>query len=175
MILIRALGHKTICALSLLICLSFLASAQARVSGSSERSAEDAHGRPCDKPRLALTGRGAKREVLRELKDGPDNHVLDWCKANNGIFATPDAAEMPFIPRIFAVRHFQQLIGEKQRLRGTPVADPFLIARAHALQGTVVTEESPKPNKPNIPAICAHFGIPCMKLGDFMRANRWTF
>jgi hypothetical protein len=115
------------------------------------------------------------REVLRELKDGPDNHVLDWCKANNGIFATPDAAEMPFIPRIFAVKHFQQLIGEKQRLRGTPVADPFLIARAQALRGAAVTEESPKPNKPDIPAICAHFGIPCMKLGDFMRANRWTF
>ncbi len=115
------------------------------------------------------------REVLTELKDGPDNHVLDWCKKNKGIFVTPSATETSFLPRIFAVRHFQQLIGEKQRLRGTPVADPFLIARAHALQGTVVTEESPKPNKPNIPAICAHFGIPCMKLGDFMRANRWAF
>jgi len=57
------------------------------------------------------------------------------------------------------------LIGEKQRLRGTPVADPFLIARAQALRGAAVTEESPKPNKPDIPAICAHFGIPCMKLG----------
>lgn len=115
------------------------------------------------------------REVLRELNEGPEGHVLDWCKGNEAIFVTPDASETSFLPRIFAVQHFQQLIGEKQRLRGTPVADPFLIARAHVLRGTVVTEESPKPNKPNIPAICAHFGVPCMKLGDFMRASRWTF
>lgn len=115
------------------------------------------------------------REVLRELNDGPENHVLDWCNRNRAIFATPSAAETSFIPRIFAIRHFQQLIDEKHRLRGTPVADPFVIARAAALGGTVVSEESPKPNKPNIPAVCQHFNIPCMKLGDFLRAKQWTF
>lgn len=115
------------------------------------------------------------REVLRELKDGPQNHILDWCKLNSAIFTTPDGVETAFVPRIFAVPQFQQLISTKSALRGTPVADPFVIARAAALGGTVVSEESPKPGKPNIPAVCQHFGVPCMKLGDFMRAERWTF
>jgi hypothetical protein len=115
------------------------------------------------------------REVLHELGNGADNHVLEWCNRNKAVFTMPDAAETSFLPRIFAVPHFQQIISVKARLRGTPVADPFVIARAHALAGSVVTEESPRPNKPNIPAICQHFGIPCMKLGDFLRAMRWTF
>jgi Domain of unknown function (DUF4411) len=115
------------------------------------------------------------REVLSELLNGPDNHMLDWCKSNKAIFETPNAAETKFVTKIFAVQHFQQIIGTKQTLRGTPVADPFVIARAYALKATVVTEESKKPNSPNIPAICDHFNIPCMKLGGFLRANRWTF
>jgi hypothetical protein len=109
------------------------------------------------------------------LNNGPQHHVLEWCKRNKSIFPISDARETGFIPRIFAVPHFQQLIGQKQMLRGTPVADPFVIARAAALGGSIVSEESPKVGKPNIPAVCQHFGIPCMKLGDFMRAKRWTF
>jgi hypothetical protein len=115
------------------------------------------------------------REVLRELNEGAKNHVLDWCDQNKSIFATPNADETAFLVKIFTVTHFRQLISEKQRLRGTPIADPFVIARAFSLKGTVVSEESPKLNKPNIPAICTHFQIPCMKLGEFMRVNRWSF
>jgi hypothetical protein len=115
------------------------------------------------------------REVLRELNDGPQHHVLDWCNLNKSIFATPDAQETGFIQQIFAVPHFLQLIGRKQMLRGTPVADPFIIARAAVLGGSVVSEESYKVGKPNIPTVCQHFGIPCMKLGDFLRAKRWVF
>jgi hypothetical protein len=51
---------------------------------------------------------------------------------------------------------FHQLIGEKQALRGTPVADPFVIARASILNGTVVSEESPVKGKINIPGL---FGV----------------
>ncbi len=91
------------------------------------------------------------REVLRELNNGPQHHVLEWCKRNKSIFPISDARETGFIPRIFAVPHFQQLIGQKQMLRGTPVADPFVIARAAALGGSIVSEESPKVGKPNIP------------------------
>lgn len=115
------------------------------------------------------------REVLREMANGPQHHVVDWCNQNKALFATPDARETAFVARILAVPHFRGLIGEKQRLRGTPVADPFLIVRASVLRGTVVSEESVKPNKPNIPAVCHHFGVPCMKLSDFFRAKGWSF
>jgi hypothetical protein len=115
------------------------------------------------------------REVLRELNEGPQNHILDWCNNNKKLFTTPDQSELLFVQRIFAIPQFQQLIGQKQLLRGTPVADPFIIARAAAVGGSVVSEESPRPSKLNIPAVCQHFNIPCMKLGDFMRAKRWSF
>ncbi len=115
------------------------------------------------------------KEVFRELKDGAENHVLDWCKLNATIFSTPDARETQFVARILAVPHFRQLIGSKQALRGTPVADPFIIARAAVLGGTVVSEESFKRNAAKIPNVCQYFGIPCIKLGDFLRAKGWRF
>jgi hypothetical protein len=115
------------------------------------------------------------REVLRELESGTDNHILKWCKTNKTIFTIPNTEETQFVAKILGIPHFQQLIGEKQRLRGTPVADPFIIARAAVLGGTVVTEESLKPNAAKIPNVCQHFKIPCMKLGDFMRKMSWTF
>ena len=77
------------------------------------------------------------REVLRELNEGAKNHVLDWCNQNKAIFATPSADETAFLTKIFKVRHFQQLIGENQRFRGNPVADPFVIARAFVLDHAV--------------------------------------
>ena len=115
------------------------------------------------------------REVLRELNNGAKHHVLDWCNNNKAVFPIPDAEETGFITKIFAERRFHQLIGEKQALRGTPVADPFVIARAAVLNGAVVSEESPVKGKINIPAACDHFGLPCMKLGGFLRAKGWTF
>jgi hypothetical protein len=64
------------------------------------------------------------REVLRELKNGPQNHVFEWCGRNPSVFPVPDARETAFVTKIFAIPQFSQLIGEKQTLRGTPVADP---------------------------------------------------
>ena len=115
------------------------------------------------------------REVFRELKNGPQNQVFEWCGRNAFVFPAPDAQETAFVAKIFALPQFRQLIGQKQTLRGTPVADPFIIARAAVLGGTVVSEESPVKGKINIPAACGHFGLPCMKLGGFMRARGWTF
>jgi len=45
-----------------------------------------------------------------------------------------------FYPRVFKTKHFQGLIGAKQRLQGTPVAAPFVIAYARINKGTL--EES---------------------------------
>jgi hypothetical protein len=115
------------------------------------------------------------REVLLELNDGPQNHIFEWCNTNKSIFETPNNVEMEFVSRIFSIQHFRQLISNKSILRGTPVADPFVIARAASLSGTVVSEESYKPNAAKIPNVCEHFGIRCIKLGEFLREKRWTF
>jgi hypothetical protein len=116
------------------------------------------------------------KEVWNELQRGvPVKFVNDWLKDRKNIFTTPNDAELQFVATIFQVRHFQTLIGEQQRLKGTPVADPFVIACAHVLKGTVVTEERLKPNAAKIPNVCEHFQIPCIDLQEFMRQQGWEF
>ncbi len=66
------------------------------------------------------------REVFNEIERGEaDPHVNQWLKDRKEIFTTPTADELRFVATIFQVAHFQSLIGEKQRLAGTPVADPL--------------------------------------------------
>ena len=116
------------------------------------------------------------REVWNELERQNVNvKVLEWAKRNKQIFTKPNAVELQFVVQIFRVRHFQGLIGEQQRLKGTPVADPFVIACAKAHNGTVVTEERLKENAAKIPNVCAHFKVPCIGLEVFMQQQGWSF
>lgn len=116
------------------------------------------------------------REVLNEIERGEaDPHVNQWLKARKHIFTIPTAGELRFVATIFQVAHFHALIGQKQSLTGTPVADPFVIACAKIRPGTVVTEERFKPNAAKIPNVCAHFGVPCINLEEFMQAQGWSF
>jgi hypothetical protein len=115
------------------------------------------------------------REVMRELERHEPDHVLNWAQANAQIFSIPTAEETRFVGQILGVAHFQQIIGTKQRLNGTPVADPFVIACAAVKRGTVVTQERPKPNSAKMPNVCDHFGVPWLDLNGFMRAVGWRF
>jgi len=115
------------------------------------------------------------REVRTEIEQGDADTVAAWAKKNAKIFTTPDAAETKFVAEILAVPHFQQLIGRKAQQRGTPVADPFLIACAKVNKGTVVTEERLKENAAKIPNVCERFKIPCTNLEGFMKAQGWKF
>jgi hypothetical protein len=116
------------------------------------------------------------REVWNELgRQNVSADVLAWAKQNKQIFTTPNAAELQFVAQILQIKHFQSLIGEQQRLKGTPVADPFVIACAKIKGGTVVTEEQLKPNAAKIPNVCAHFKVPCIDLEKFMQQQGWTF
>lgn len=116
------------------------------------------------------------REVWNELgRQNVSADVLAWAKQNKQIFTTPNAAELQFVAQIFQIQHFQSLIGEQQRLKGMPVADPFVIACAKIKGGTVVTEEQLKPNAAKIPNVCAHFNVPCIDLEKFMQQQGWAF
>ncbi len=116
------------------------------------------------------------REVWNELeRQNVSADVLAWAKQNKQIFTTPNAAELQFVATIFQISHFQSLIGEQQRLKGTPVADPFVIACAKIKGGTVVTEEILKPHAAKIPNVCAHFNVPCIDLEKFMQQQGWAF
>lgn len=102
-------------------------------------------------------------------------HVTAWVSENEELFSSPTEDEMHAVAEILAVPHFRQLIGEKQRLRGMPVADPFLIARAKVDGACVVTEEKLKPNAGKIPNACQHFGIECINLQGFLKQQGWRF
>ena len=116
------------------------------------------------------------REVWNEIeRQNVSADVLSWAKQNKQIFTTPSAAELQFVAQIFQIKHFQNLIGEQQRLKGTPVADPFVIACAKIKGGTVVTEEQLKPQAAKIPNVCAHFNVPCIDLEKFMQQQAWAF
>lgn len=115
------------------------------------------------------------REVHTELERSGLNHVVKWAKVNSSVFTMPAGRETAFIGKIFTVPHFQALIDQKAQQRGTPVADPFVIACAHVHQGTVVTQEKFKPNAAKIPNVCKHFSVPCTDLQGFMLAQGWSF
>jgi hypothetical protein len=118
------------------------------------------------------------REVWNEIERGDvDPHTNKWLKDRKQIFTTPTADELRFVAQIFQIPHFQALIGEKQRLMGTPVADPFVIACSKIRKGTVVTEERLKPHAAKIPNVCAHpsVSVPCIDLEMFMQKQGWSF
>jgi Domain of unknown function (DUF4411) len=117
------------------------------------------------------------REVSKEL----DNHTFlqpwlaDWIKQHKAMFRVPTAEEMQFVSEIFKVKTFQALVGEKQRLRGTPVADPFLIACAKMCGGTVITQEVQKEGGARIPNVCDYFKINWTNLEGFLAEKDWAF
>jgi len=90
-------------------------------------------------------------------------------------FQLPSPEEFAFVVEIFKVSHFQSLVRKKERLQGKPVADPFVIAKAKALKGCVITQESKKPNAVHIPNVCEYFSIDCLNLEGFMEREDWTF
>ena len=121
-----------------------------------------------------------RKEEQRENSKDSEKHedeLAKWCKENRRkVFITPTPEELEIVREIFGVRHFQAMIRKKQRLEGRPVADPFVIARAKCLEnGCVVTKEKHKPNAPQIPNVCDHFGVDWTDLEGFMEREQWRF
>ncbi len=122
---------------------------------------------------LVISTKECRLELLGQLHE---EWFVKWIrKSTPQLFPASTPAETAFVAKIFTVPHFQSLVGEKQRLQGKPVADPFVIAAAARRQWTVVTQEQLKPNAAKIPNVCKHFGIKCIDLEGFMQENDWTF
>ena len=115
------------------------------------------------------------REVYNEI-DSHEDVLANWAREQkNKLFSQPTIEEFQFVREIFQVRHFQSMIRKKERLRGKPVADPFVIARAKVLDCQVVTTELFKDNSAKIPNVCKHFSVQCINLEGFMEQEGWTF
>jgi hypothetical protein len=116
------------------------------------------------------------REVFNEL-DGHGNrpHLKKWVKTHRRVFLAPTPEETAFLAQLFAVPRYRQMVSEKQRMKGTPVADPFVIAHASVNDAWVVTEEAKKKNSAKIPNVCEQFGVSCTNIEGFMRREGWRF
>lgn len=116
------------------------------------------------------------REVYNELEhENNKQHLRDWVRANKKAFVIPTDEETAFLGEIFAVPHFQQLVGKQQLLKGMPVADPFVVACARIRKACVVTEEVLKRNAAKIPNVCEHFGVEYTNVEGFLVKEGWSF
>ncbi|MCF7903280.1 MAG: DUF4411 family protein [Candidatus Marinimicrobia bacterium] len=116
------------------------------------------------------------REAKFELATRFEADVLTLLtNFNSSFFREPTTAELTFVREIYAVRHFQQNLERKKLLAGGSFADPFIIAKASVLNGTVITEEEYRDNAVKIPNICNHFQIPWTNLEGFLTQEDWKF
>ena len=115
-------------------------------------------------------------EVFKEIVHKHTKEFLaKWVQERNKLFPVPDAKETAFVSKIFAVPQFQALVEQKKRLKGSPVADPWVIARAACIGATVVAEESRETTKVRIPKVCSHFDVPCVSMQGLMAKEGWKF
>ena len=128
--------------------------------------------------KLVSSGRASSvSEVEAELRGaiGLSAAAQELKRLNQGFFSLPSSSEQEFIAEIFGVPHFLNLISAKAIAKGTPVADPFVIAKAASFSLCVVTEEVHRPNAARIPNVCDHFGIECINLEQLMQREGWRF
>ena len=98
-----------------------------------------------------------------------------WIKSNKGIFKEPTNEETSFVIQIVNNKKFKGQITRSQTLRGKPIADPLIIAKAKIISGCVVTTEKIKPNSIKIPNICEYYNIDCINFEKFMEREDWRF
>lgn len=116
------------------------------------------------------------REVRRELEAmNRWNYIKNWASDHPNFFESPSKEEMEFITEIYKIRHFQLNIEKKILLKGSPIADPFIIAKAKTNSAIVVTEEKFKENASKIPNICKRFDIEYFDLEGFLIKEDWKF
>ena len=118
------------------------------------------------------------KEVKRELERKFHNSeipILTRTSITVPFFEILIPSELLIMKDILSVKHFQGLITLNNIFDGAPVADPFLIAKAEACNGVVVTEEVHKPNANKIPNVCEKRNVRCINLEKFMEEQNWSF
>jgi len=116
------------------------------------------------------------REAQRELDFFFNrNPFIDRATITTKFFQLANQEELMLVRDIFSNKRFQDLVSRKNILRGTPVADPFLIAKAEFCSGIVVTQEESKPNGVKIPNVCKERKVICINLERFMERQNWIF
>ncbi len=112
----------------------------------------------------------ASDEVLRELEK-KDDEAYQWMKARPEMIVAFNSNIEAKVIDLMA--RFPRLVDER---KGRSGGDPFVIAVAAVKGLTVITGESPtnKLNTPRIPDVCKELHIPCIRILDFFRQQKWN-
>lgn len=111
-------------------------------------------------------------EVYRELESyfGDKVPEMKWLKNHKSSFLKPTNEEGYIVAGIFQNKKFREGIKERSLRSGSPEADAFLVAKAKAIDGVIVTAESDqKPHSEKIPNICVAYGVPYMGIKEFYK------
>jgi len=116
--------------------------------------------------------------VYDELVSGNDV-LAAWVRENKHIFVSTALPEIQH-----AMQEISSHVASLPDLQPAAVpefltgADPWLVAVAKALGGTVVTHEQPNPNakkKIFIPDVCNHFGVPYIDTFELLLRKKAQF
>ena len=114
-------------------------------------------------------------ESVYDETDRQYDRISKWLNANRSVFLCKTIDCIPFIGNVLTAYGYGTLNeGEIENL----VADPYVIAHALAVGGTVVTSEKPNkaiaPRAKKIPGVCEALDVPCLTLPGFMWKVRQT-
>lgn len=112
----------------------------------------------------------ASEEVVREL-ERKDDEAYAWIKGHPEM-VVPFSAEIEAeVIRLMA--RFPRLVDTK---KGRSGGDPFVIALAIVGGHSVITGEhaTGKLDVPRIPDVCKELGVPCLRILDFFREQKWN-
>src|SRR5450755_3663262 len=112
----------------------------------------------------------APDEVNDEIKH-KDDGLAEWLKQRTSMFVALEGPVQVAAREVLA--EFPELV---KALGGRNQADPFVIGLARVRNATVVTQErGGSRERPRIPLVCEHFGVPCIDVVGFIRQRGWTF
>ena len=112
------------------------------------------------------------KEAFNELTSRND-FISRWAEENEQIFAVPNADEFSTVTEIMT-KH-KELVRNESISGGRAVADPFLIAKAKAMNSILISNETFTPNAHKIPNVCKEYNITVMNLEEFMTNEGWNF
>ena len=111
------------------------------------------------------------REVYNEMNRQHKKDSVTWSELNKikHIFLEPtNEEEINIIQDIYSNINFRNNIKEINILKGWPVADAFLVAKAKTEKAVLVTNEKFSPNAAKIPNICNKYDVKCIGLQQFL-------
>ena len=108
-------------------------------------------------------------KVLEEIEHGTDG-LHKFLVGIEGIRIEKTSSALPYLPEVLtAYGDLDEIALEKLNKK----ADPYIIAHALELGGTIVTNETPRPGttvpiKKKIPDICLSMGVSCIRYPRFL-------